>query len=230
MALALAGAGAEVVICGRRAEPLAAIAAEAPTGAPAIRPCPCDVTDEAAIAALFADHGPFDIVVANAGIAESAPIARTGLDALERMLAVNLRGVFLPLREAARGMPDGGRFVAVASTAALKGYAYAGAYAASKHAVLGLVRSAALELAPRQITVNALCPGFMDTPMTAQSAARIAARTGRSEEDARAALAATNPMGRLVPPGDVAEALLWLCAPGAGLVTGQAIALSGGEI
>ncbi|WP_343222260.1 SDR family NAD(P)-dependent oxidoreductase [Novosphingobium profundi] len=230
MARALAAAGAEVVICGRRKAPLEVVAAPHA----AITAAVCDVTDEAGVAALFEDHGPFDVVVANAGIADSAPLDRTEVGALERLMQVNVTGTFLTLREAARSMKAAGlsqgRIVAVASTAALKGYAYAGAYAASKHAVLGLVRSAALELAVKGITVNALCPGFMDTEMTAQSVANITARTGRNAHEARAALAASNPMNRLVQPGDVAEALLWLCAPGAAMVTGQAIALAGGEI
>lgn len=230
MARALAQAGAQVVICGRREAPLAALA----DAHPSIQAAVCDVTDEAGVQDLFAQHGPFDIVVANAGIAQSAPLDRTEVSALERLMSVNVTGTFLTMREAARSMRAAGiaqgRIVAVASTAALKGYAYAGAYAASKHAVLGLVRSAALELADKGVTVNALCPGFMDTEMTAQSVANITEKTGRSEAEARAALASANPMKRLVQPGDVADALLWLCAPGSAMVTGQAIALAGGEI
>lgn len=226
MTRALACAGAQVVICGRRPAPLDQLASESD----AIAAVPCDVTDEAAVAALFADHGPFDIVVANAGISGAAPIGKTEADEIERMLSVNVMGSFFTMREAARSMTHGGRIVAVASTAALKGYAYASAYAASKHAVLGLVRSIALELAGKGITVNALCPGFMDTDMTEQSIANIAGKTGRSAEDARKALAASNPMNTLIDPKSVAQALLWLCDPASNSVTGQAIALSGGEI
>ncbi|WP_435170666.1 SDR family NAD(P)-dependent oxidoreductase [Falsirhodobacter sp. 1013] len=218
IARALADSGVAVTVCGRR-----------PIDAPGLTSAICDVTDEAQVAALFADHGPFHIVVANAGASESAPFKRTEKAALDRMLAVNVTGTFLTFREAARTMTDGGRMIAVASTAGLKGYAYVAPYAAAKHAVVGLVRSVALELAGEGITVNAVCPGFMETEMTAASVARIMEKTGRSEDEARAALAGTNPMGKLVDPDDVAQAVLWLCGPGSGMVTGQTIAISGGE-
>jgi NAD(P)-dependent dehydrogenase (short-subunit alcohol dehydrogenase family) len=123
-----------------------------------------------------------------------------------------------------------GRIVVVASTASLRGYAYAGAYAASKHAVLGLVRSLALETARTGVTVNAVCPGFADTEMTAESVARIVEKTGRSQDEARAALASNSPMGRLIAPEEVADAVRWLVGPAASAVTGQAIAVAGGEV
>ncbi|MTD99796.1 SDR family oxidoreductase [Paracoccus sp. YIM 132242] len=215
----LADAGAEVTVCGRR--PIDA--------APGIRAQICDITDEGAVQALFAT-GPFDIVVANAGASDSAPLTRTTLDQFRAMIDANLTGSFLTIREALRTMEgDWGRVIAIASTASLKGYAYVAPYAAAKHGVLGLVRSAALEVARKGITVNAVCPGFLDTEMTRRSIDTIVARTGRSPDEARASLAATNPMGRLVPPADVAEAVLWLCAPGSSMVTGQAISISGGE-
>lgn len=226
IAAALAGQGAAVTICGRRAAPLQAVAAR--IGA---REAVCDMTDEAAVEAMFAAAGPFDIVIANAGASESAPMAKTSLEAFRRMIDANLTSAFLTLREGAKGMAgrDWGRLIAIASTAGVKGAAYVAPYAAAKHGVVGLVRSLALETARKGVTVNALCPGFLDTEMTARSVANIAAKTGRSPAEARAALEATNPMGRLIPPEDVAEAVLWLCGPGSATITGQAISICGGE-
>jgi NAD(P)-dependent dehydrogenase (short-subunit alcohol dehydrogenase family) len=123
-----------------------------------------------------------------------------------------------------------GRIVAVASTAGLKGYPYVSAYCAAKHAVIGLVRALALETARAGVTVNAVCPGFTDTPLVAGSLDRIARKTGRSREEALAELVRHNPQGRLVDPREVADAVLWLCGEGAGAVTGQAIAVAGGEV
>lgn len=215
----LAQSGAAVTVCGRR--PI-----DPPVG---ITAHTCDITDETAVQVLFAT-GPFDIVVANAGASDSAPLTRTSLDQFRAMIDMNLTGSFLTIREALRTMQgDWGRVVAIASTASLKGYAYVAPYAAAKHGVLGLVRSAALEVARKGITVNAICPGFLDTEMTQRSIDTIVAKTGRSFDEARASLAATNPMQRLVPPDDVAEAVLWLCAPGSAMVTGQAVSISGGE-
>jgi len=218
IARALTDAGMLVTVCGRRA-----------IHTPGVTSAICDVTDEMQVAALFRDHGPFDIVVANAGASESASFMKTEKAALDRMLAVNVTGTFLTFRESARTMTDGGRMIAIASTAGLKGYAYVAPYAAAKHAVVGMVKSIALELAAKGITVNAVCPGFMETEMTAASVARIMEKTGRTEVEARAALAGTNPIGKLVDPEDVAQAVLWLCGPGSGMVTGQTIAISGGE-
>lgn len=227
IALALANAGAEVVICGRRAAPLAEVAARHAS----IRFVVCDITDETGLAQAIAETAP-DIIVANAGASESAPLVKTELAAFERMMAVNLTGTFLTLREGLRALQgkSWGRVIAIASTAGLKGYAYVAPYAAAKHGVVGMVRSAALEVARKGITVNALCPGFLDTEMTERSIANIVEKTGRSPDEARATLAGTNPMQRLVPPDDVAQAVLWLCSEGAGMVTGQAIAISGGEV
>lgn len=225
LAAGFAAAGAEVVICGRRAAPLEAVAER--TGAHALT---ADVTDEASVRALFADAGPCDIVIANAGAADSAPFGRTTLDQWNAMLAVNLTGTFLTFREGLAQMPGWGRLIAVASTAGLKGYGYAAPYAAAKHGTVGLVRSLALELARKPLTVNALCPGFLDTEMTDRSVVNIAARTGKSPEQARATLAANNPQKRLIQPAEVTAAALWLCAPGSEGINGQAIAIAGGEI
>ncbi|MAQ85690.1 MAG: 3-hydroxyacyl-CoA dehydrogenase [Maritimibacter sp.] len=226
IATMLAEAGAQVVICGRRAEPLEAVASTHPN----IRGTVCDITDEAQISAAIADCAP-DIVVANAGASESAPLVKTELAAFERMMSVNLTGTFLTFREGAKAMKGKpwGRMIAIASTAGLKGYAYVAPYAAAKHGVVGLVKSAALEFAKKGVTVNAVCPGFLDTEMTERSIANIVEKTGRSPEEARASLEATNPMHRLVPPEDVARAVLWLCGEGSDMVTGQAISVSGGE-
>jgi len=226
MALAFARAGADVVIAGRRAEPLDAVAGRVAS----IRAVTADVTDEASVAAMFEAAGRVDIVVANAGAAESAPLAKTTLDQWNRMLAVNLTGVFLTLRAGLAQMEGWGRLISVASTAGLKGYAYVAPYAAAKHGVVGLTRSLALEVAKRGITVNALCPGYLDTEMTDASVANIVRKTGMTEEAARARLAASNPQGRLIQPAEVSAAALWLCGPGSEGINGQAIAISGGEV
>jgi NAD(P)-dependent dehydrogenase (short-subunit alcohol dehydrogenase family) len=227
LALGFARAGAaEVVICGRRAQALEAVAAQHP----AIRALTCDVTDEGAVQAVFAQAGPVDIVIANAGQADSAPFTRTTLDQWHAMLAANLTGVFLTFREGLRQMGGWGRLVAIASTAGVKGYAKVAPYAAAKHGVVGLVRSLALEVARGPVTVNAICPGFLDTPMTDQSVRVIAEKTGRSLDQARAALEGISPQNRLYRPDEVTAAALWLCGPGSDGVNGQAITIAGGEV
>ena len=228
LARALAAEGATVWVAGRTAARLEAVAA---TDA-RLHPLPLDVTDETAVARAFDRIGTPEIVVANAGAAESAPLAATTLETWQAMLAVNLTGVFLTLREAARrlGKAEYGRLIVVASTAGLKGYAYASAYTAAKHGAVGLVRAAALELARTGVTVNALCPGFLDTEMTDRSIANISDKTGKTPEDARAALEAMSPQRRLIAPEEVARAALWLCTAEARGVTGQAIPIAGGEV
>ena len=226
LALGFAQAGAEVVIAGRRLDTLQAVAARAP----GIRVVQADVTDEASVAAMFAASGPCDVVIANAGAADSAPMAKTSLAQWNAMLAVNLTGVFLTLRNGLNQMPGWGRLISVASTAGLKGYAKVAPYAAAKHGVIGLTRSLALEIARRPVTVNAICPGFLDTPMTDHSVQVIAAKTGRSLSDARAALEAMSPQNRLIAPSEVTAMALFLCGPGSEGINGQALSIAGGEI
>ena len=226
IARALADAGARVTIAGRRPDPLADVA----DAHDAITAAPLDVTDEAAVTTLFADRGPFDIVVANAGAVASAPATRTSLDQWHQLLDVNLTGTFLTLREALRQPVTGwGRLLAVASTAGLVGYPYVAAYCAAKHGTVGLVRALAKEVAGSGRTVNAICPGYTDTPLVERSVTRITEATGRSADDALAGLLTGNPTGRLVQPDEVAATALWLCGPGSDMVTGQAIAVDGGE-
>ena len=196
LARGFAEAGASVVICGRREAPLRAVAQQ--TGATALT---ADVTSEADVKRLFAEAGTCDIVIANAGAATSAPFGRTTLEDWNAMLAVNMTGVFLTFREGLAQFTGWGRLIAIASTAGLKGYAYVAPYAAAKHGVIGLCRSLALEVARKPVTVNALCPGFLDTEMTDRSVATIVAKTGMSESEARASgrrvLVGVRPMSRV---------------------------------
>lgn len=231
IALALAGAGIDVTICGRREAGLTEVAGESK----GIFGIAADVTNEAAMASLYeaaeAARGPFDIVVANAGMAGSAPAHKTTLADWQRTLDVNLTGAFLTVKPALAGMAARkmGRIVFVASTAGLKGYAYVAPYVAAKHGVVGLMRALAAETAKSGVTVNAVCPGFIETEMLEESIQRIIEKTGRSVEQARSSLASTNPQGRFIQPDEVAAAVLWLCGDAAQSITGQAISISGGE-
>jgi NAD(P)-dependent dehydrogenase (short-subunit alcohol dehydrogenase family) len=231
IALALANASAKVTICGRRREPLEATAAEYNN----IAVETADVTNEESIAQLYARaqtvRGPFDIVVANAGNARSAPAEKITRELWMSTLHTNLTGAFLSVQPAIASMRQRhwGRIIFIASSAGLKGYAYVAPYVAAKHGVVGLARALALETATDGITVNAVCPGYTETPLLTQAVARIVANTKRSEADVRATLAADNPDGRLVQPQEIADVVLRLCTDESDSITGQAIAIPGDQ-
>ncbi|MBB6011006.1 NAD(P)-dependent dehydrogenase (short-subunit alcohol dehydrogenase family) [Aquamicrobium lusatiense] len=237
IALALAGKGFAVSLAGRRAGPLQAVAAEiVALGGKALVVDGFDVIDEQAVAAGAAQAisalGEVSVLVNCAGEAPSAPFEKTDPGLWNHVVAVNLTGTYLVTRALLPSLRKAGsaRIINIASTAGMTGYAYVSAYCAAKHGVVGLTRSLALELARTGITVNAVCPGFTDTPLLDAAVDNITGKTGRSADDARAALARANPQGRLVTPQEVADAVLWLAGEGAGAVTGQAIAVAGGEV
>ncbi|MGI9422373.1 MAG: SDR family NAD(P)-dependent oxidoreductase [Hyphomicrobiaceae bacterium] len=222
-----ARAGASVTIMGRREEPLQA------QGLPYQL---CDVTDAEAVAAGFdrarGNYGPVVAVIANAGAAESVPFAKMTPADLQAMLAVNLVGVANVWQAALPDMKaEGwGRLIAIASTAGLKGYPYVSAYCAAKHGVVGFTRALALELASANITVNAICPGFIETPLLERSVTNIVNKTGMSPDKAREALCAGNPQKRFIETEEVASSALWLCSEAARSVNGHTLAISGGEV
>jgi NAD(P)-dependent dehydrogenase (short-subunit alcohol dehydrogenase family) len=232
VARALGAEGAKLTLVGRRRDRLEEVGAEPFDALVA----PADVTVRAEVEAAFAlardAQGPITILVNNAGAAESAPFAKVTDEAWRRTMAVNLDALLHCCQAALADLlqAEAGRIVTIASTAGLKGYAYSAPYVAAKHGAVGLTRALAAELAKTRVTVNAVCPGFTDTDMVAAAVAGISGKTGRSEDEARAELARFNPQGRLIAPGEVAAAVLWLCLPESGSINGQAIAVAGGEM
>jgi len=227
----LTKAGAVVTALGRQSAALEELVAEGGARFSVV----ADVTDQAAVGAAMreaAARQPIDILIANAGAAESAGFAKSDAALFTRMMDVNFMGVVHSIQAALPSMRERphGRIVAIASTAGLKGYGYVSAYVAAKHAVVGLVRSLALELATTRVTVNAVCPGFTDTALVAGSIDTIMKKTGRDRAEAIAELTKHNPQGRLVSPAEVADTVLWLCGERVAAITGQAIAIAGGEI
>jgi NAD(P)-dependent dehydrogenase (short-subunit alcohol dehydrogenase family) len=232
IASVLLGHGARVTVLGRNADPAnnSEPIGENRNNAAA------DVTDPSSVMKAFqqarSKFGPIGILVNNAGQATSAPFLKTDVLLWRRMHAVNLDGTFHCTQAA---LPDmlaagWGRIINIASIAGLTGYGYIAAYCSSKHAVIGLTRALAVEIAAKGITVNAVCPGYTDTNMVKETIANIVAKTGRTPEQALAELTARNPQRRLIKPQEVATAVAWLCLPDSESITGQAIAISGGEV
>ena len=225
----LNAAGAKLSLLGRRIEPLKAVAEG--LGGTAIQ---CDVTDSDRVSAAFdearAANGPIDLLIVNAGIAESAPFHKMSRESWDRIIATNLTAAFDCARAAIGDLlkSDSGRLVFVASVASLRGVPYAAHYAASKHGLLGLMRSLAAEYAKTNLTVNAVCPGYVDTPMTDQSVARVSEITGRSAEDSRGIITNMNASGRLVDPQAIANLVLTLCLPLSRDINGSAVTIDGG--
>ncbi|HEX6468821.1 MAG TPA: SDR family oxidoreductase [Streptosporangiaceae bacterium] len=232
ISLRLARRGHQVVALGRDEDKLDALERAARDEGVAVVGRRCDITDEERVTATIGRLGTVGILVNNAGIAVTAPAHRTSLEEWERHLRTNATGAFLVTRAVLPGMRESGwgRIVFVASTAALAGRPYTAAYTASKHAMLGLARVVAAEVAGSGVTSNAVCPTFARTPMTERSVARISARTRRDAEDAEAALAHASPLGRLLEPDEVAAAVEFFVGDDAGSVNGQTLVLDGGGL
>jgi 3-hydroxybutyrate dehydrogenase len=231
-AAALSAAGAIVTVSGRSEAPLKDAVARGHAAGFIV----ADVTDAKAMAggikAAAAARGAFDILVANAGAAESAPFMKTEPETFRRLFEINVMGVVHSIRAVLEGMVarSFGRIVAVSSTAGLRGAAYITAYTASKHALNGLVRSLALETVKNGVTINAVCPTYVDTDMARTAVDNIVAKTGRPRDEALAGILKGRPMGRLVRPEEVAAAVLYFCSAEAAAVTGTTLAIAGGEL
>jgi NAD(P)-dependent dehydrogenase (short-subunit alcohol dehydrogenase family) len=236
IARALAGLCAKVTVVGRTAAALDSLAAELCSGGAEVVGITADVSKrdslDAAFSAARANFGRIDILINNAGQAISGPITKRDDALWDNMLATNLSGTYYGIQNALPEMLQSGfgRIVNVASTAGLTGYAYVAAYCAAKHGVVGLTRAVAREVATRNVTVNAVCPGYTDTQLVREAAAKISAVTGRKLEEALQAMTKSNPQGRLIQPDEVANAVAWLCLPGSDSVTGQSIVVAGGEL
>lgn len=221
----LAEAGAKVTITGRRQEVL-----EAAAQAHGFDTCVMDVADEPSVIDGFAAIGRCDILVVNAGIAEGQNILKSDTAFWRRILSTNLDGAYLTIREALRHMPidTWGRVIAISSIAGLRGLKGAHAYTASKHGLVGLIRGLAADFVTRPVTFNAICPGYVDTPIVDMNIDRLTARLNIDEDAAMKIMLDANPHGRFITPREVADAALWLCGPGSGSTNGAAIEISGG--
>lgn len=233
IATALARAGARVTLAGRDAATLAGTADELRARSTHVATVRLDVTDEGSVDAAFSEaeslHGAVGILVNNAGQAASGAVADTSLETWNRVLAVNLTGTFLCSRRVLPGMLGAGRgrIINVASTAGLRGVPHVAAYSASKHGVVGLTRSLALEVAKHGVTVNAVCPGYTESEMAERAVEALVRGTGRSREDAAMRIARASPLGRLLTPSEVAATVLWLCADDAAAITGETVVIGG---
>lgn len=236
VARALADVGAKVVVASRTEAEIARVAAALTAAGHEVHPVVADVTDPASVENLATESlrllGTVDVVVNNAGVGISAPIAKITLDDWNRQLAVNLTGTFLVTQAFLAPMRDRGygRIVNVASVASRVGAPYIAAYVASKHGVLGFTRSVAAELRGTGVTANAVCPGYVDTPMTENTIANISRRTGRTLDEAKQEILAQTADGRLIPPDEVAYVVQMLCDPHAASVNGEAITMDGGGL
>ena len=239
VALLFAREGARVFVVARTAAEVERVASEvrAELGDGAAAHATCDVADAASVARAFAAAAEFfgrgvDVLVNNAGVAESSKFAETSDEFWRRHLDINLSGTFYCMREALPPMVERrwGRIINVASIAGKTGAPYIAAYAASKHGVLGLTRSVALETAAKGVTVNAVCPGYVDTEMTTRAVENIRAKTGRGADEALEAIKSMSPQHRLVTPEEVAALALLLASEDGRGITGQAINVDGGAV
>ena len=226
----LAAEGARVVVTGRSVDEIEAVARE--IGGVAVR---ADLGDRGSTDGLIVAMrglGRVDVLVNNAGIAESAPLAKVTDEAWDRMMEINATAAFRLCRALLPPMVEAGwgRVINLASNAGITGYGYSAAYCASKHALVGFTRAMAIDLARTGVTINAVCPGWVDTRMVAEASERIAAKTGRSTDDARGALAKMSPQGRILAPEEVAHLVAMLASDLAGGIHGQAIVIDGGQV
>jgi 3-hydroxybutyrate dehydrogenase len=235
VARALAEEGAAVVVSARSTKEIESVAAELVADGHTAHAVTCDVADEASVKALAKEAaellGTVDVLVNNAGIALSNPVKRLPLDEWNRIMAINATGTFLCTRAFIQGMIDRGwgRVINVASVAGLRGGRYIAAYSASKHAQIGFTRALAAEVADAGITVNAICPGYVDTPMTEYSVSRMVEKAGITEEEAIEHILALSPQHRLIRPEEIAHVAVMLCGKNGEGISGQAIAIDGGQ-